>query len=649
MTTPQNTTPPHATPLDTNPLESNRRNTTSTGSGIVESHTELAVKIPDHVNVTDGVLARHEADPSAPVYAVRNGTGGWIDISIGTFLTTVRQVAKGLIGVGVRPGDRVAVMAPTSYRWAVMDQAIWFAGGVSVPIYETASASQVAHVLGDSGARLVFVGDESLRDQVRAAADQAQLASVQIFSLARPGHLDDIAGGAEGVTDESLESARSNAGADGLATLVYTSGTTGKPKAVRITHRNLAEGAANILPAAHAILGEQESRTLLFLPLAHVLARAVQLTCLHRGIQVAHSSDTSTLLADLGSFRPTWLLVVPRVLEKVYHSSAAKAHATGKGRIFEAAKQTAIAFSQATQAAAAGDGEGPSLSLRMRRAVCDRLVYSKLRAALGGEVTHVVSGASALNAEIAHFFTGIGLPVQEGYGLTESTAPITLNVPGATRIGSVGLPIPGHTVRIAPDGEILLKGPVVFDGYDGQQEATDAAFDADGFFRSGDLGELDGEGYLRVTGRKKDIIVTAGGKNVSPAPLEEAVRSHRLVGQAVVVGENRPYVGALISLDAEAAAHWAQQHDSGGISVDREVSVEQLLRNQTLAEAIHAEIQSAVEAANLTVSRAESIRKFQVLPVELTEASGHLTPSMKLKRSAVMDDFAQTVEELYSA
>lgn len=612
---------------------------------IRETATEPIIRIKDHVNVTDGVLALAEAQPDCPVYAVRNGAGGWLDVTVSSFLEQVRDVAKGLIGLGVTPGDRVAVMSATSYSWAVVDQAIWFAGAISVPIYETSSAHQIAQLLAGSGARVVLIGNEDLRSRVQSGTNMAggKNSGVEIYCIENKADLQEIAANATNVTNSQLEAARSTAGADDVATLVYTSGTTGKPKGVRITHRNLAEGAANILPFASDILAGDQSRTLLFLPLAHVLARSVQLICLHRGIQVAHAGDTSALMEDLGTFRPTWLLAVPRVFEKVYHSAAAKAAADGKGRIYEAARSTAIDYSKAVQAAADGTGSGPSLGLRAKHRLFSRLVYSTLRAKLGGEVTHMVSGASALNPEISHFFTGAGLSVQEGYGLTESTAPVTLNIPGATRIGSVGLPVPGCTVRVAEDGEVLLKGPVIFDGYQDRPEETAAAFDEEGFFRSGDLGSLDADGFLTITGRKKELIVTAGGKNVYPAHLEEGVRSHVLVGQVVVVGENRPFVGALVFPDHETVPAWAERSGFG------ELSVEQVLADQTAAEALQAEIQQVVDQTNEEVSRAESIRAFRLLGTELDEGSGHLTPSLKLIRSKVVKDFADQVEDLYSA
>ncbi|GAB3194203.1 AMP-dependent synthetase/ligase [Nesterenkonia suensis] len=626
---------------------------------LTEATTEQVVQLDPRINVTDGVLALAEASPERPVYAVPNGSGGWVDVSIRSFVEQVRAVAKGLIGLGIEPGQRVAVMSPTCYSWAVVDQAIWFAGAVSVPIYETSSPRQVADLLEDSGAALALTGSEEISATVRAALGHGRdgestddgtardespggspagsFARIPVRGMRTHHDLEAIADHGRIIDDGALERARTAAGLDDVATLVYTSGTTGRPKGVRITHRNLAEGAANLIPFVREIVGDHTSRTLIFLPLAHVLARAVQLTCLHRGVQVAHSPSTATLPQDLASFRPRWLLGVPRVFEKVYHGAAAAAEASGKGRIFEAARRTAVEYSRALDEAAAGRGSGPSAALKARRALFSKLVYSKLHARLGGSAEYMISGASPLNDEIAHFFTGIGVPVQEGYGLTETTAPITLNIPGATRIGSVGLPVPGAAVRIADDGEVLLSGPVVFDGYHQNAVATEEAF-VDGFFRTGDLGALDADGFLFITGRKKELLVTAGGKNVHPAPLEETIRAHRLVAQAVVVGDDRPFIGALVTLDTEALPDWCAEQGIAQLSLPQACADER----------VRAAVQAAVDEANDSVSRAESIRKFRILDVELTEDSGHLTPSMKLQRHKVIADFAEDVEALYT-
>lgn len=610
--------------------------TVTADAPITEAATEQVAHPDPATNVTDGVLALRESDPRCPVYAVPNGVGGWVDVTIDSFVGQVRRTARGLIGLGVGVGDRVVVMAPTSYWWAVIDQAIWFAGGVSVPIYETSSPQQVADVVRHAAPRLALVGGaetaETVRRGVEAAAEEARVLAFDGDEALRA-----IAAHGDGVDEETLEAARSAARLDDVATLVYTSGTTGRPKGVRITHRNLAEGAANIVPFARDILGAGPSRTLIFLPLAHVLARAVQLICLHHGIQVAHSPGAARLTEDLASFRPEWMLAVPRVYEKVHQSLQDAARDAGRAQIAESARRTAVEYSQARQRQADG-GDGPSAALRARRALYDRLVYRRLRDRLGGQVRYMVCGASALSPEIAHFFTGAGLPVQEGYGLTESTAPITLNIPGATRLGTVGLPVPGSTVRVADDGEVLLHGSVVFDGYHRDERATAEAFDDAGFFRTGDLGALDEDGYLAITGRKKELLVTAGGKNIHPAPLEERIRLCPLVAHAVVVGDDRPFVAALITLDAEAVASWS------AAAGHEEMSLGEAAEHPAVRE----QVQQAVDAANEAVSRAESVRTFRILPLEFSEETGHVTPSQKLQRHRVIADCAEEIEAIYS-
>jgi long-chain acyl-CoA synthetase len=601
-----------------------------------EAHTDRIADLPAETNVTDQVLAVAAAHPHAPAYAVRNGAGGWLDVSYASFLAQVRAAAKGLIALGVAPKSMVGIMAPTSYEWAVIDQAIWFAGAVSVPVYETSSPLQVRHILEDSGTRLVFAAADRHRTTVERAAGQGGMeATVRPLDAAGLAHL--VRAGRQ-VSDEALEAARAANSMADLASLVYTSGTTGKPKGARITHANFALGAVNILPFARDIVGGGEQRTLMFLPLAHVLAHAVQYICLVGRVQIAHAPDLKNLTADLASFHPTWLLAVPRVFEKLDAGAAAAARAGGTGKVFAAARSTAIEYSRAMDAAAQGEGAGPGALLRARHALFDRLVYPKIRAILGGSARYTVSGASALNPELAHFFRGAGLGMQEGYGLTETTAPATLNIPGHTRVGSVGLPVPGTTVRIAADQEILVRGPIVFDGYHGQPEASAAAFDEEGFFRTGDIGRLDGDGFLFVTGRKKEIIVTAGGKNVYPTPLEETIRSSALVSQVVVVGDGRPFVAALVTLDPDGLAHWAKTR---GVPVPS-------LAEACVDPAVRAEVQTAVDRANESVSRAESIRKFALVDAELSEDSGHLTPSLKLQRHVVIADYAEAIDALYA-
>ncbi|MEU3846970.1 long-chain fatty acid--CoA ligase [Micrococcus terreus] len=602
-----------------------------------ETSTEQAAQLPADSNITDLVLQAAAVDPHAAAYAVRNGAGGWLDVSYTAFLDQVRAVAKGLIAHGVTPHSRVGIMAPTSYEWAVIDQAIWFAGAVSVPIYETSSPHQVQHVLTDSQTRVVFTSAEKQSTAVRRAAEAmgADGEGVTVVPLTADG-LAELVQYGEQVSDEQLEAARSTPMLSDTASLVYTSGTTGRPKGTRITHGNFAEGAVNILPFASEIVGMEDSRTLMFLPLAHVLAHAVQVICLVGRIQIAHASDLKTLTADLASVHPTWLLAVPRVFEKLDAGALQNAREGGKEKIFTTARTTAIQYSQALDAQARGEGSGPGLALRAKHALFDKLVYPKIRGILGGSARFTVSGASPLNPELAHFFRGAGLGMQEGYGLTETTAPATLNIPGMTRVGSVGLPIPGTTVRIADDGEVWVKGITVFSGYHNLPEETEASFE-DGYFKTGDIGELDEDGFLYITGRKKEVIVTAGGKNVYPTPLEETIRSSSVVSQVVVVGDNRPFVGALVTLDPDGLATWCRNCGREELTLDQAAQDEE----------VRAEVQKSVDAANEHVSQAESIRKFVILDSELTEESGHLTPSLKLQRKKVMEDYSAAIEELY--
>ena len=602
-----------------------------------ETSTEQVAQLPAESNVTDLVLQAAAIDPQGSAYAVRNGAGGWMDVSYTSFLDQVRAAAKGLIAHGVEPHSRVGIMAPTSYEWAVIDQAIWFAGAVSVPIYETSSPLQVQHVLTDSETRVVFTAAERQATAVRRAAEDMGEAgeSVVVLPLSAQGLAELVEYGRE-VSDADVEAARSTPVLSDTASLVYTSGTTGRPKGTQITHGNFVEGAVNILPFASEIVGMEGSRTLMFLPLAHVLAHAVQVICLVSRIQIAHASDLKTLTADLASFHPTWLLAVPRVFEKLDAGALENARQGGKEKIFTVARTTAIQYSEALDAQSRGEGSGPGLALRAKHALFDKLVYPKIRGILGGSAKFTVSGASPLNPELAHFFRGAGLGMQEGYGLTETTAPATLNIPGMTRVGSVGLPIPGTTVRIAEDGEVLVKGITVFSGYHNLPEETEASFE-DGYFKTGDIGRLDEDGFLYITGRKKEIIVTAGGKNVYPTPLEETIRSSGVVSQVVVVGDNRPFVGALVTLDPDGLATWCKNCGRQGLTLVEAAQDEQ----------VRAEVQKSVDAANAHVSQAESVRKFVILDSELTEESGHLTPSLKLQRKKVMDDYSAAIEELY--
>ncbi|CCQ46983.1 AMP-binding enzyme family protein [Pseudarthrobacter siccitolerans] len=607
-----------------------------------EASTELLVEVDAASNVTDLLLEQESANPALALYR-RKGPNGWVDVPARKFLQDVSALAKGLIAGGLEPGDTVAVMSATSYEWTLVDFAIWFAGGVTVPIYETSSASQVEWILHDAGVRRVFVEDRSKSQLVTAVLANSPLLRDRLVNVVRMDsdgeapNLASLAAAGMGVTDAELERHRSKAVLEDVASLVYTSGTTGKPKGCEITHGNFALVAKNIVAFLPGLLLQEQARTLMFLPLAHVLARAVQVVCLAAGATLGHSPGAVRLLEDLGSFRPTFLLVVPRIFEKVRATAAHKAAVGGKARLFSAAAATAIEYSRAEDLKSRGEGAGPGLLCRIRHGIFDRLLYPRLRQAMGGQVGYTVSGASPLRLEDAHFFRGAGIPVLEGYGLTETTAPCTANTPTRTKVGSVGIPIPGTTIRVADDGEILVKGIGVFRGYHANQAANAEAF-VDGFFRTGDLGELDPQGFLTITGRKKDLLVTAGGKNVAPGPLEEKIRAHQLVGHAVVVGDGKPFISALVTLDPEGLENW---HSERGLP-------SRTIREAAADPEVAAAVQEAVDQANLLVSKAESIRKFTLLDAEFTVESGHLTPSLKVKRNAVVRDFEAEIGKLYT-
>jgi long-chain acyl-CoA synthetase len=599
------------------------------------------VRLDPDSNVTDLLLEQYATDPVRALYS-RKVRGGWTDVPARQFLDQVSALAKGLIAGGITPGETVAVMSGTRFEWTVADFAIWFAGGVTVPIYETSSASQVEWILHDSGARRVFAENQSTAALVQSVLDTSTLLGDRLVAVARMDYdgaapnLASLAAAGTGVTDAELERHRAAATLADVASLVYTSGTTGRPKGCEITHGNFALVAKNVVVFLPELLLQPRSRTLMFLPLAHVLARAVQVICLSAGTTLGHASSARELLEDLESFKPTFLLAVPRIFEKVYSGAAQKAARAGKDRLFGTAAAVAIGYSRALDAALQGKAPGPGLVLRAQHAVFDRLLFPKLRQVFGGQLNYTVSGASPLSATDAHFFRGAGIPVLEGYGLTETTAPCTVNTPTRTKVGTVGIPIPGTTIRVADDGEILVKGIGVFKGYHANAAANAEAFE-DGFFRTGDLGSLDAEGFLTITGRKKDLLVTAGGKNVAPGPLEEKIREHPLVGQAVVVGDGRPFVSALVNLDPEGLENWCSAHKIAALGPAEASS----------NEAVRAAIQSAIDQANTLVSKAESIRSFVILDADFTVESGHLTPSLKLKRASVVRDFGADIDRIY--
>ncbi|MFD5278940.1 AMP-dependent synthetase/ligase [Pseudarthrobacter sp. NPDC058362] len=590
------------------------------------------VVVPPETNITDLVLRQAGKASNPALFSRLDPAGAWQDISATDFLADVSALAKGLIASGVGAGDRVGIMSRTRYEWALVDFSIWFAGAVSVPIYETSSPSQVAWNLGDSGAVAAFGEAAHHEDIIRQAVANEGLTDLRhVWQLEGAG-LDSLREAGRGVTDEELEARRSAAGLQDLATIIYTSGTTGRPKGCELTHGNFVELSENALGIIGDIVHEG-AKTIMFLPLAHVFARFISVLAMAAGTTVAHTPDIKNLLGDLQSYSPTFILAVPRVFEKVYNSALTKAEDGGKGAIFHKAADTAIAFSKARQ-----DGH-VGLGLKLKHALFDKLVYGKLRAAMGGNVSHAVSGGGPLGERLGHFFQGIGLQVLEGYGLTETTAPVSVNTPARIKIGSVGKPLPGNAVRIAGDGEILARGVSVMRGYYKRPDLTDETFD-DGWFRTGDIGRLDDDGFVWITGRKKEIIVTAGGKNVIPALLEDQIRADALVSQVLVVGDNRPFIGALVTLDPEALPGWLQRHSLPG-----DMTLEQAAQNPV----VKAAVQDIITAANASVSQAEAIKSFRIVPADFTEASGHLTPSMKVKRAQVMKDFEGVIEDMYSA
>ena len=575
----------------------------------------------------DAVFGAAERQPDAAMFT-RKVDGRWAPVTAREFASEVRSLAAGLMAAGVGPGDRVGLMSKTRYEWTLVDYAIWTAGAVTVPVYETSSAEQVAWNLGDSGAVALVL--ESAAHQASYDEVAGQLPDLKHVWQIDAGDLDELAASGRDVPDSELTDRRATLTTDSLATIIYTSGTTGRPKGCELTHGNLCgtgRSAGAVLPE----LFNADGSTLLFLPLAHVFARLIQIACVETGARMGHTSDISNLLADFATFQPTFILSVPRIFEKVYNTAKQRAHSDGKGPIFDRAEAVAIAYSEALQSS------GPSLFLKAQHALFDKIVYAKLRAALGGRVAWAVSGGAPLGARLGHFFRGIGVTILEGYGLTETTAAGTVNTPANIRIGTVGRPSPGVTVRIAGDGEILMSGENVYRAYWHNVAATDESI-VDGWFHSGDIGEIDGDGFVRITGRKKELIVTAGGKNVAPAVLEDRLRAHPLVSQCMVVGDQQPFIACLVTIDAEALAPWlaSKGKPAGDVSTlvdDRE---------------LRAEVQGAVDDANRAVSKAEAIRKFAILPVDWTEEAGQMTPSLKLKRSVVMRDFADDVAGLYS-
>ncbi|MGP5165170.1 AMP-dependent synthetase/ligase [Arthrobacter rhombi] len=587
---------------------------------------------PATSNTTDFVLEK--ANGTNPMLFSRpDGHGGWIDVSAREFRDDASALAKGLIASGLEKGSRVGIMSRTRYEWTLVDFAIWFAGCISVPVYETSSPSQVAWILGDCGAAAAIVESPNHENVIRQASIQEQLEDIDHIWQMEGDGLDVLRTAGADISDEELEARRSSMGLETVATIIYTSGTTGRPKGCELTHLNFVELSRNAQAALPECVHEGSS-TIMFLPLAHVFARFISVLAVAGGAKVAHTPDIKNLLPDLQGFKPTFILAVPRVFEKVYNSSMLKAEDASnvKAKIFHAAAKTAVQYSRAH-----GEGSVP-LALKLRHGLFDKLVFSKIREAMGGRIQYAVSGGGPLGERLGHFFNGAGLMILEGYGLTETTAPITVNTPSKLKIGSVGKPLPGNAVKIADDGEILTRGVCLMAGYHNRPDLRAEAFDGD-WFRTGDIGELDEDGFLKITGRKKEILVTASGKNVVPGLLEDQIRADALVSQALVVGDNRPFISALVTLDEEALPGWLSRHQLGSLTVAQASEHPKVRQN----------VQAVIDKANQTVSHAEAIKAFRIVPTDFSEASGHLTPSLKVKRGQVLKDFEMVVEEIYSA
>jgi long-chain acyl-CoA synthetase len=595
------------------------------------------VTVDESANLTDPVWDNAETAPNTVQFVRRapgraGADGARTEVTCRQFRDEVAELARGLVAAGIQPGARVGLMCRTRYEWTLVDYAIWAAGGVTVPIYETCGAEQVAWVLSDSGAVACVV--ETAAHALNVAGVRDGLPALEHVWQIDAGDLDTLVKTGANIAPAEIDVRRKKAKAGDVATIIYTSGTTGRPKGCVLTHRNMYADIANAIPVLPGLFNPGAS-TLLFLPLAHAFARLIQIGAVHARATMAHSADVKNLVNELQEFRPTFVLSVPRVFEKMHSGAAQKARAEGKGKIFAAAERAAVAYSQALDTPG-----GPGLGLRLRHRAFDRLVYRRLRAALGGHCRTAISGGAPLGARLAHFFRGTGVIVLEGYGLTETSPAAAANLEQATRIGTVGRPLPGVTIRVADDGEILIKGDLVFQGYWNNPEATAEVLDDAGWFRTGDLGRLDADGFLRITGRKKEIIVTAGGKNVAPAVLEDRIRAHPLVSQAVVVGDRQPFIAALITVDEEAWPRWRAERG--------------LPRESTIADArdhpaLRAEIQQAVDEANRAVSKAEAVKVFRILPRDFSEATGELTPSMKVKRAVVHTTYAEEIADIYES
>lgn len=586
------------------------------------------VPAPTAGNLTNLIAERAWFEPERIIMSRPLGDA-WQSVTAKEAEEQIRETAKGLIAAGVQIGDRVAIMSRTRYEWTILDFAIWFAGGVVVPVYDTSSAEQIDWILNDSSSVGIIVETPALRDLVQTVLPSH---TKHVWTMT-----DDVLSvlkdaGAH-IGDEEIDRRRNSLVPDTLATLIYTSGTTGKPKGVGLTHGNFLSECGNVVQGASDLFLKPGGSTLLFLPVAHVFGRMVEIGAISAGLHLAHCSDpVGRLPMDLASFKPTFVLAVPRIFEKIYNGAEARAEAAGKGKIFRKAADVAIAYSESL------DKKSVSPLLSIKHKLFDKLVFSKIRAGMGGKVEAAISGGAPLGVRLGHFYRGAGITILEGYGLTETTAGATLNLNNAHRVGSVGRPVPGTSIKIAEDGEVLIRGAIVMRGYWQNEAANEEVFTEDRWFKSGDLGRLDEEGFLYIVGRKKELIVTAGGKNVAPAVLEDRLRAHALVSQCMVVGDNQPFIAALITIDQDLLKSWVSNNKKEG------ASMADLAHDPDLISVI----QTAVDEANKAVSKAESIRKFIILPTDFTIAGGHLTPKLSLKRHVVAKEFAKEIEELFT-
>ncbi|WP_127571971.1 AMP-dependent synthetase/ligase [Georgenia faecalis] len=597
-----------------------------------EFRVPLRVTTEPTMSISDLLIGHARHEPGR-VLLEEQVDGTWRRHGAAEVLAVVEATAKGLIAAGVGPGDRVAIMSRTRYEWTILDFAIWHAGAVPVPVYETSSADQTRWILSDAAACAVVVETPAHAAVVAEARDtDGGLPELREVWQIDDGALAQLAALGKDVPDADLAARHAAVGLADLATIIYTSGTTGRPKGAMLTHGNFVELTRNSVADLAVVVSSPGARTLLFMPLAHVFARFVEVLAVAAGVALGHTPDTKTLVADMGTFKPSFILSVPRVFEKVYNSAEQKAAAGGKVKIFRWAARVSIAYSRGLDSPG-----GPGVRLKAMHKVADALVLKKIRGALGGNAQYAISGGAPLGERLGHFFRGVGLVVLEGYGLTETTAPTNVARPGKVKIGTVGTPLPGTAIRIAEDGEILASGIPVFAGYHNDPEATAAAFTGE-WFHTGDLGSMDEEGNLAITGRKKEIIVTAGGKNVAPSHLEDPLRAHPLVSQCVAIGDRRPFVSMLVTLDAEMLPAWLKAHGKDDMPVSRAMADPDVLRS----------IQLAVDRTNTKVSRAESIRLFRVLEQDFTVENGYLTPSLKVKRNLVLADHADLVDQLYA-